>query len=74
MAGGMDWPGLMRAGLRGLGLAPEAFWRLTPAELAILLGAEAGAGPLTRSRLEELARRWPDVPAGAVEMKEGGDG
>lgn len=74
MAGGMDWPGLMRAGLRGLGLAPEAFWRLTPAELAILLGAEAGAGPLTRSRLEELARKWPDLPR-AAETKEGnGDG
>jgi len=70
----MDWPGLMRAGLRGLGLSPEAFWRLTPAELAILLGAEAGAGPLTRARLEDLARRWPDMPAGAVKMKEAGDG
>ncbi|GGH46104.1 phage tail assembly chaperone [Frigidibacter albus] len=71
---GMDWPGLMRAGLRGLGLMPEVFWRLTPAELAILLGAEAGAGPLTRARLEDLARRWPDFPAGPTQVKEGGDG
>ncbi|MDP3339665.1 rcc01693 family protein [Frigidibacter sp.] len=77
----MDWPGLMRAGLRGLGLMPEQFWRLTPAELAIMLGAEAGAGPLTRARLEDLARRWPDLPAAraggpdllkAAESKDGG--
>lgn len=59
-APGLDWPGMMRAGLRELGLAPAAFWALTPAELLIMLGAEPGAAPLTRARLEELARRWPD--------------
>jgi uncharacterized phage protein (TIGR02216 family) len=57
---GIDWPGLMRAGLHGLGLAPEAFWRLTPVELRIMLGVEAMMPPLTRARLEELARRYPD--------------
>jgi uncharacterized phage protein (TIGR02216 family) len=57
---GLDWPGLMRAGMLGLGLAPDAFWRLTPVELRILLGAEALAPPLTRARLEELARSFPD--------------
>ncbi len=63
-----DWPALMRAGLRGLGLAPDAFWRLTPGELAFLLGQGAGEGPLTRDRLEALARAWPD------EKRDGGDG
>jgi uncharacterized phage protein (TIGR02216 family) len=57
---GIDWPGLMRAGLHGLGLEPEAFWRLTPMELRIMLGLEAMLPPLTRARLEELARRYPD--------------
>jgi len=57
---GIDWPGLMRAGLEGLGLAPEVFWRLTPMELRIMLGAEAMMPPLTRARLEDLARRYPD--------------
>ncbi len=57
---GLDWPGLMRAGLHGLGLAPEVFWRLTPVELRLMLGAEAMMPPLTRARLEELARRFPD--------------
>ncbi|MFV0492428.1 MAG: rcc01693 family protein [Pseudorhodobacter sp.] len=58
---GIDWPGLMRAGLCGLGLAPEVFWRLTPMELRIMLGAEGTAPPLTRARLEELSRAFPDV-------------
>ncbi|MCL7464799.1 rcc01693 family protein [Phaeovulum sp. NW3] len=58
---GLDWPGLMRVGIRGLGLEPAAFWRLTPAELALMLGEAAGAPPLTRARLEELAARWPDA-------------
>lgn len=57
---GIDWPGLLRSGLHGLGLAPEAFWRLTPVELRIMLGAELLMPPLTRARLEELARRYPD--------------
>lgn len=57
---GIDWPGLMRAGMLGLGLAPEAFWKLTPVELRIMLGAEALFPPLTRARLEELARTYPD--------------
>ncbi len=30
---GFDWPGLMRAGIGALGLRPDQFWRLTPAEL-----------------------------------------
>lgn len=56
-----DWPALMRAGLQGLGLTPEAFWRLTPAELALMLGAAPGAAPMGRARLEALVARFPDV-------------
>ncbi|TYB82880.1 rcc01693 family protein [Maritimibacter fusiformis] len=57
---GLDWPGLMRAGMRGLGLAPRDFWALTPAELMLMLGREAGELPLGRARLDELARAFPD--------------
>ncbi|MDO5657839.1 MAG: phage tail assembly chaperone [Paracoccus sp. (in: a-proteobacteria)] len=60
MSGRLDWPGLMRAGMRGLGLTPECFWSLTPAELALMLGIEQGAAPMTRARLDALAARWPD--------------
>lgn len=55
-----DWPALMRAGMRGLGLRPAEFWALTPAELALLLGQGQGTAPLTRDRLDALARAYPD--------------
>ncbi|RME13820.1 MAG: phage tail assembly chaperone [Alphaproteobacteria bacterium] len=54
----------MRLGLRGLGLKPAEFWALTPAELMVMLGLEGGAAPLDRARLEDLARAFPDHPAG----------
>jgi uncharacterized phage protein (TIGR02216 family) len=56
----IDWAGLMRAGLGELHLTPEAFWRLSPIELRIMLGVEASQAPLTRARLEELAAAFPD--------------
>ncbi|MBK1636156.1 rcc01693 family protein [Rhodovulum adriaticum] len=55
-----DWGGLMRAGIRGLGLRPAEFWALTPAELMLMLGAGGGSAPMSRARLEELARAFPD--------------
>lgn len=60
MRAGIDWAALMRAGLRDLGLAPEVFWRLTPAELRLMLDAEDRAAPLTRARLDELVAAFPD--------------
>ncbi|WP_438667771.1 rcc01693 family protein [Pseudogemmobacter sonorensis] len=61
----IDWPGLVRAGLHRLGLAPGAFWALTPVELKIMLGADQAAAPLTRARLAELAAAFPDAMKGA---------
>ncbi|WP_298494056.1 rcc01693 family protein [uncultured Maritimibacter sp.] len=58
---GFDWTGLMRLGMRGLGLRPADFWALTPAELTLLLGHERGQGPLDRARLDDLARAFPDM-------------
>lgn len=69
MSAGLNWPGLLRMGigparLGGLGLTPAAFWALTPAELALMLGIEPGkGGAMTRDRLAELAARYPDGPA-----------
>ncbi|WP_380052820.1 rcc01693 family protein [Falsihalocynthiibacter sp. SS001] len=59
-SGGMDWAALMRAGLRGLGLRPEEFWRLTPAELLLMLGSDERTAPLNRDRLEALSQLYPD--------------
>jgi uncharacterized phage protein (TIGR02216 family) len=55
-----DWAGLMRHGLRGLGLRPAEFWALTPVELMVLLGRDGSEAPLGRARLAELAQAFPD--------------
>ncbi|KAA9009038.1 rcc01693 family protein [Histidinibacterium aquaticum] len=58
---GLDWPGLMRAGLHRLGLRPAEFWALTPAELVMMLGLDPGReAVMGRARLEELTRQFPD--------------
>jgi len=57
---GLDWSGLMRAGMRGLGLKPDEFWALTPAELWLLLGPDAGEMSMNRGRLDELRQSFPD--------------
>ncbi|WP_179379792.1 rcc01693 family protein [Jannaschia marina] len=59
--GPFDWPALMAAGLRGLGLKPVDFWALTPAELAFLLGNGDGRLPMDRAGLDALAARFPDT-------------
>lgn len=56
----MDWAGLLRAGLGQLRLTPDQFWRLSPVELRLMLGADAAPAPLTRARLDELAAAYPD--------------
>ena len=61
---GFDWPALMRAGMQGLGLRPREFWRLTPAELLLMLGEGSGLAPLTRARLDELSHAYPDENKG----------
>ena len=56
----------MRAGMQGLRLTPDQFWRLTPAELRLMLGQGAGQAPLGRAGLDALQAAYPD--------KEQGDG
>ncbi|NBE08680.1 phage tail assembly chaperone [Rhodobacter sp. CCP-1] len=59
----------MRAGIGGLRLDPALFWRLTPAELRLMLGLEVAVPPLTRARLAELVAAFPDGG-----MTDGGSG
>jgi uncharacterized phage protein (TIGR02216 family) len=55
------WVRLMRIGLVELKLSPDAFWSLTPAELMLMAGLDAGTGAaLTRASLDELMARFPD--------------
>jgi uncharacterized phage protein (TIGR02216 family) len=45
-----------------LHLAPDAFWRMTPRELAHALHAlGGGAAPFARDDLDALLRRFPDA-------------
>ncbi|WP_420131990.1 rcc01693 family protein [Rhodopseudomonas sp.] len=56
------WREAMQFGLGTLRLSPDAFWRMTPRELAAaLIGARGGVGaPLDRGGLDALMRRYPD--------------
>lgn len=56
------WPGLMRLGLVRLGLAPEVFWSLTPAELMLLAGEGEAPRAMDRAGFAALAARFPDAP------------
>ncbi|MGH1424725.1 MAG: rcc01693 family protein [Pseudooceanicola sp.] len=58
-----DWPVLMAAGIRGLRLQPDEFWRLSPAELRLMLGNGSAAGPLKRAGLDALLEAFPDKEA-----------
>ena len=62
----LDWPALMRAGLVQLRLSPVAFWRLTPAELQLMLNLEAQNPPMDRDRLSRLMAQFPDPEHRAV--------
>ncbi|MFT5786007.1 MAG: putative phage protein (TIGR02216 family) [Ascidiaceihabitans sp.] len=61
----MDWPALMRAGIQGLGLEPDAFWRVTPAELQLMLGDTAVSAPLLSGGLGALMAAYPDTSEGS---------
>nr|WP_244492184.1 rcc01693 family protein [Aureimonas sp. AU12] len=52
----------MSLGLGVLGLAPAAFWRMTPRELARALGPLDAriAAPPSRAGLDEMMMRFPD--------------
>ena len=56
------WPHLMRLGLQRLGLTPDVFWSLTPAELMLMAGLTEGRDGLSRSGFETLQARFPDTP------------
>ena len=52
---------MMRLAFTRWGLAPAAFWALTPRELAACLAAPSSAASLERPALERLMRRFPDL-------------
>lgn len=56
------WDEAIGFGLGILKLPPEAFWKMTPRELALAIRAVTGRSgvPLARDTLDALMRRFPD--------------
>jgi uncharacterized phage protein (TIGR02216 family) len=56
------WKDAIGFGLGVLRLPPDAFWRMTPRELAAAIEAVRGrvVAPLDRGHFEDLMRRFPD--------------
>lgn len=57
------WRAAMGFGFGVLRLAPDAFWRMTPRELAAAIAAVRGpiAAPLQRADLDVLMHKFPDL-------------
>jgi uncharacterized phage protein (TIGR02216 family) len=57
------WKRAIGLGLGVLRLSPDAFWRMTPRELALALDTvfPAAPAPLTRSAFDALRGRFPDA-------------
>ncbi|PRD45803.1 hypothetical protein C5748_01230 [Phyllobacterium phragmitis] len=55
------WATMMQAGLGHLRLSPEAFWSMTPRELAAAMGLSArAANAPSRQTFDALMRAFPD--------------
>lgn len=56
------WREAIGFGLGILRLSPDAFWRMTPRELAFAIEAVRGRGsaPIERSAFDALMQRFPD--------------
>jgi uncharacterized phage protein (TIGR02216 family) len=56
------WDEAIGFGLGVLRLPPDAFWRMTPRELALAVRAVTGrsSAPLERATLLDLMTRYPD--------------
>ena len=48
-----------------MGLLPDQFWALTPAELQLMLGPKSGPAPLLSDGLAALMAAYPDETKGA---------
>lgn len=68
--GRIRWSALVSFGIGRLGLAPDAFWALTPRELRAAAGISA-APPMNRAAFDRLAAAFPDAaPAPPVSKTE----
>ena len=61
------WDEVMGLAFTRWGLAPAAFWSMTPRELAAALGGRRRGPALDRSALDRLMGRFPDARGPAPE-------
>ncbi len=57
----LPWGALMRLGLGALRLSAEAFWAMTPRELAAAAGLTGAPMTIGRDDLATLMTRYPDA-------------
>ena len=55
------WPEMLQTAVR-MGVAPEAFWRLSLREWRMLTTTMSVNAPMGRIEFEQLAEVWPDNP------------
>ncbi|MBN8957766.1 MAG: phage tail assembly chaperone [Rhizobiales bacterium] len=61
-AAAFPWTQAIGFGIGVLHLSPDAFWRMTPRELAAAVQAlGGGVAPFARCDLDALLRRFPDT-------------
>lgn len=63
----LDWAAFLKAGVQSAGLRPHEVWALTPFELSLVLGLDAGQAPFTRARLLELDALYGGAQGGSDE-------
>lgn len=56
----INWPVLMTMGLGDLGLHPDQFWALTPAELVLMGGIDPHGANLGSKAFAALQAAYPD--------------
>jgi uncharacterized phage protein (TIGR02216 family) len=66
----MSWASMLRTAV-GLGIQPEAFWRLSLKEWRMLT-ERAPAPAMGRAAMEGLMARWPDLPTAVIPAAEPG--
>lgn len=64
---GFDWPAMLQVALRDMGLKPNEFWGLTPAEFLTMSGLGNRGYAMGRSDFSALMARFPDTPDGAAQ-------
>ena len=57
----------MHLGMCTLRLTPDEFWRLSPAELHVMLGQSDMCKSLDRLGLADLEKRFPDIGCESLE-------